>query len=225
MATSGVITGSMTAREIVTAAVDEIGYRDADIELQSSDAATCLRTLNWMLKSWQTQGITNLWRVQDVSITWPAATSEVTLDTNYLDLKDVRVRVSGIDRVLTRFSQSDYAEITTKAQAGAPIAYNLVKTRSTLMLRLWPVPAAETALYADGSRVVEDVSDLSQTLDIPQEWTEAVYVCLADRLPLSFKAGLSPIERAELKARAEGLYATLRAHDDETGSVFFGVDL
>lgn len=224
MATSGVITGTLTARQIVTAAMEEIGYHDANIPLDASDAATGLRVLNWMLKSWQTEGLTNRWRLEEVSISWTAGVTEATLNTNYLDLFNLRVRDSNnVDRLLEPLSSKDYAEIPNKSTSGTPVAYNIRKTNSTIALRLWPVPTATTSLYAEGVRIIEDLTNLAEHVDVPQEWLETVYINLADRLPLSFKAGLTPIERQELAQRAASLRRLLKVDDAETGSVFFGV--
>jgi hypothetical protein len=222
MATSGVITGLMTARDIVRAALEEIGVASVGVELSAADAAVALRSLNWMLKSWQADQV-NLWRHADVSITWPAATREVTLGTNYLDLVDVRVVLDGgTERLLTRWLDGEYLSLPNKDAAGSPVIYNINKTISSITLRLWMVPAAETTILAQGVRVVEDVTDLAQNLDLPQEWTECVYMSLAARLLRPFEVEASnPALAADVKANAASLYARLSSND-QPGSYFMG---
>jgi hypothetical protein len=220
MALSGTITDSLNAREVVETACELIHVKQSGIELEAADAELGLKHLNWMLKTWQTKG--GLWLSEDVTITWPAETAEVTLDTNYLDLSNVFVRTSGVDRMLTPYSDTEYAEIPNKTAAGTPVAFNVQKTRTTLKVRLWLVPSAETTVYGDGRRVIQDVTDLSHDLDVPQEWTEAVFYGLAKRLARVFP-GVDPAVMRSVSDEADRLYDDLNAFDEESGSVSFGV--
>lgn len=220
MTTSGVTTSSLTAREIVESACELIGVKDEGLSLGETDAAVGLKHLNWMLKGWQATG-RNLWLTADFTHTWPAATATVTLDPGYLRLENVFIRVSGVDRPLTMYSNSDYAALSNKSSAGTPIAYNVNRTVSTLQVRLWPVPTSDTALFADGVRIIEDVTSLNQTLDVPQEWTECVFYGLAKRLRHVFP-GVNPQLADEVAAEADRQFASLSSFDEEGASLFFG---
>jgi hypothetical protein len=219
MTTSGVITGLMTARDIVGEALALIGASAMDETPSASAASQALRQLNWMLKSWQADGC-NLWRDQDVTTTWPAAASEALLDINVLDVFSVRwVESATNERELTRWERADYARLPNKAAAGSPTIYSPVRDRDAVLLRLWPVPTAGGTLKYEIARVVEDVTDLDQTVDVPQEWTEAVFTNLAVRLlPLYREPTQSD---ALLKARADELYARMR-DADRPASYFLG---
>lgn len=221
MATSGVITGTLTVRQVVHAALEMIGVLPLGDTANSADATAAMTHLNWMLKSWQADGLTNGWRVQEITYTHTAATATVALNTNYLDLMDVRRRVSSVDTPLERLSVSQYAEIPNKTQAGTPTCYMIRKTLSTLNISLWPVPSSNTAIYADAARVIEDVTALTETLDVPQEWLETVYTCLAARLMLPFRTWITdPATASKIEERAGSLYARLKGFDDENASVF-----
>ena len=218
MATSGVITSTVTVDEVIRAALQEIHVLPAGETASGEDAQDALRVLNWMLKTWQADGLQG-WRDADMEVVWPAATESATLDTNVHDLDAVRFRSSGIDRMLTRYSDREYAAIPNKSQAGDPLVYHVNKTRDTLKLKLWPVPASETTLYADASRVVEDVTALSQNIDAPQEWTETIVVCLAARLTTIHR--VEPSLALAVSQRAADLYDRLMGFGSEPGSVFF----
>lgn len=224
MATSGTISSTLTALEIITTAAELIGATPVGDELPAEQSALGLKHLNWMLKTWQADGACNQWRLEEVSIAWPAATATVTLDTNYLDLMNTRRRISGIDTPLTRYSISDYADMPNKTQAGTPVSYMIRKTASTLSVSLWPVPTAITTIMADAARVIEDVTALTQTLDVPQEWLETVFTCLAARLTRPFRTHVSdPVLAQRIEQDAASMYARMKAFDDEDGSVFFMV--
>ena len=226
MALSGTITSTLTANEIVLTALEMCSSIEPDDPAPPHLASLGLKHLNWQLKTWQTLGVCDGWRNEDLEITWPAATASGSLNTNYLDLDNLRVQDSdGIDTTLTRYSAQEYADIPDKTLAGTPTCYNIRKTRSTIALSLWPVPAAESTLIADASRVIQDVTDLAQDVDIPQEWMECCFYSLAARLALPCGLTTSdPARYGEIKARAADLFATLKSFDEETGSVFFGVD-
>jgi len=217
------ITSSMTAREIVTAAMrinGSIGLADTPT---ANEAALAITHLNWMLKTWQAYGLCNGWRVESIELSWLAATASATLNTNYLDLANVRYRsATDIDRDLTQISLAEYASLPNKAQVGPPTCYAIRKTQASIELNLWPVSAAVMTIAADASRVITDVTTLDQAVDVPQEWTETTFYCLAARLIAPFRVHISdPVGAQMTQQRAADLYAALKSFDDETASVFF----
>lgn len=225
MALSGTITESMTAQEMADTALELLGVTPPGESSSEEHATLALKHLNWMLKTWQQSGVCDGWRREDIEIPWPADTATATLDVNYLDLVNVRLKDSdGVETTLTQYSAQEYADLPDKATEGDPVAYHLRKQRTTLVLALWPVPTAATTIVADGSRVFQDVTALTQDVDIPQEWTEAAFYALAARLTVPLGTHLTDRARAdEIKERAGALYIQAKSFDEETGSVFLGV--
>lgn len=225
MTTSGSISGTLTVREVVQTSLELIGAQAIGDDVDPNIAILAIRHLNWMLKTWQADGL-NQWRVEEVSITWPPFIATATLDTNYLDFLNGRSRVGGFDQTMEQISTSDYADITNKASVSSrPLQYRVRKTTTTLEIALWPVPSVETIILGDGVRVIEDVTDLSQTIDIPQEWLETVFVCLAARLARPLRIHLSdPSLAATIQQDAQNAYARLRSFDQETASLFLAPD-
>ena len=86
------------------------------------------------------------------------------------------------------------------------------------MLYIWPVLASATAetIQFTYDRELEDITLVSETLDVPGEWWETVVYSLAARLIETY--GLpNPL----VTQRAEMLLFDALAFDRE-GSVFFG---
>lgn len=220
MATSGVITSSLTVRDIIKAAMDEVGALVPGEDPSADEAQTGLTRLNWMLKSWQIER-RQIWRWEDISIDWTADQASAEMTPACLDLTDLQVVVGGQDRPLQHISMAEYQELPNKTQTGTPTLYSTQKTRGSILLRIWPVPNVATTLKGNVVRIIQDVTSLDETLDVPQEWTEAVWVNLADRLPPSLKSAMNQLERQELTARAAFLVERLAALDDEHASVFF----
>ena len=211
MATSGVSGGLMTAGEVVRTAYEVRGAVGIEADVTGSQMDFGLKQLNWMLKGWQSDG-KDCWRLKDTTIAWTADTPEAELDDNYLDVLNLRFEDR---RPLERWSREEVAAgIVDKAQAGEPAVYCPWRERDRLWLRLWPVPATPAMLRADVLRVAEDVTAPSQTLDIQQEWTEAVIHNLATRL-----VGGDPRLLPILEQRAAELYRRLPQYD-LSGSIF-----
>lgn len=210
MSTSGTITSTMTARQIGRRALQKIGVLSSGETFTADEGEDIVSELNVMLKSWQTD--CNLWRELEDSVSVTAA--EVTLDPRVIDVIEARVD-TGYDRPLARWEWGEFVSIPNKDQTGTPSCFTLRKERDAIKLRLWPVPSEEFTIRYTAARVIEDVTDLDQELDVPQAWLETVILNLAVRLAPEFGGDANRIE-----GRAAELLAQMRDMD-RPASVFF----
>ena len=212
MTTSGVITGTLTVRQIVSKAYTLLGVKDAVTPLSAEDANEGMDSLNWMLKSWQADG-NNLWRREDTTMVWPLGVQTGQLDPQIIDILSLRWVLNDVETPMLRYSLEEWDRLPTKNDTGTPIVWKFIKLRSSVEVSLWPIPEVATTIYGDMARIVETVTDLDETIDLPQEWTEAVFYNLAWRLAdISGKTG----ERTNrVIANAQQLYQKLRGHDRE----------
>lgn len=193
MATSGTTSATMTASEIIQAALQELGVLSAGESPDGDDLELGLRSLNFMMKSWAARGVTS-WRNEDGTVPVVADQSEAVI-TNAIDVLDVRfVQAGGYERMLQRWELGQYRQLPNKATPGNPVAYAVDKAPSGVKLLLWPLPVTTSSLRYSYTRITEDVTDGAQTLDLPQEWLEAVYVALAARLAQAY--GVTRIDPA-----------------------------
>ena len=100
---------------------------------------------------------------------------------------------------MSRFERDDYTVLPNKAASGTPTIFNVEQNAGALVLNVWPVPTADFTLSLDIDRALDTVTDASETIDIPEEWTECVMSNLALRCCNIF--GVSPT--AELKEVAQ----------------------
>ncbi len=211
MATSGVTTGLLTGRDMVRTAYELRAAVALDGDLSMVQLDFGLRQLNWMLKGWQSDG-RDCWRLTDVVVDWTANTPEAVLDSNFLDVLNLRYEDK---RALERWSREEVAQgVADKAQTGAPTIYCPWRERDALWMRLWPVPPSAAVLRADVVRVAHDLTAPGQTVDIQQEWTETAIYNLATRL-----VGGDPRLIPAIELRAADLYNRLPQFD-LSGSVF-----
>jgi len=214
MATSGSITELLTARVFVTQALSLITVLGGGETPSADDAAQGLTQLQWMLKSWQADGC-NLWREEEETIVFPAATATVTLDPRVMDVQEARAEISPtFQRILDRWERGEYIVLPNKSAAGQPTIFYFRRLRDSVTLTLWPVPTTEINIFCTTARVIEDVTDLDQNVDVPQEWSETVTYNLAARLLDTF--GITetrPVLAASIASKAASLYDKLSGFD------------
>ncbi len=216
MTTSGLTNSTLTARQVANQAMTLIGALPSGGTMKAADAELCRVQMNFMLKSWQADGC-NLWRDQDALITWPADTPSGELDPNFIDVLDVRWVQSGTYlRTLLRIERGEYNRLPNPIAAGSPTQYCVSRGRTTLTMRLWPVPQEETILKCDVTTIIQDVTTLDDNLDIPQMWLECAYYNLAARIMPIFG-----LPNPEISNTALQLYAAMRDYD-RPGSVNMG---
>lgn len=210
MATSGQISGLMTARDIVRSALTRLGVIGAGEDPSANDMDNGIEHLNWMLKEWQADGW-NLWRTFDDSIVVPAGTATVTLDPRVMDvLSASRLQAVDYEMPLERWEIGDYDVLPNKAASGQPIVFVPRKNRDNYQLTFWRVPNVDTTINYTAVRVIEDVTDEDENIDCPQEWTSCVIFNLADRMAGDFGPEFI---RPDINRRAAQLYQQMRAAD------------
>lgn len=198
MPTSGETAWSLTAREIVTAALQENAIIALGRDPRAAEMDACLVRLNALLKSWRV----GLALEQGATVTVPADSASGAIDAGIDEVLAVRVVISATnERTLARWERDQYLSIPNKTSSGTPTAYYTSRTTAGTTLYLWPVPTVETDLKVDYLRLPETVTDPTETVDFPERHTEALYANLAVRCAGLF--GVQPSQ--ELFQRAERL--------------------
>lgn len=225
MALSGIHTGTMTAAELVTSAMQELGVLAIGEVPEGAELEIGLRSLNWLLKSWTARGLTS-WRETQGSATFSAAQVIASLASDVLDVTEARLIITAsaptYERPLQRWEDGQYRQIPNKQTPGQPTAYLITKTITGASMTVWPVPNASMTIAFTYSRIPDDVTDGAQTIDLPQQWTEACYLGLAARLAQVF--GVTHVDPNTAKfvvQRASALEALL-FDDDRPASLYMG---
>lgn len=182
MATSGQIGETFTVRDVVTQALRLITVLGSGETPSADDAADCMTQLQWMLKGWQADGC-NLWREEEETLVFPPDTKTMTLDPRVMDVQEARCLITtGYQRALQRWERGEYITLPNKESPGSPTIFYFRRLRDSVTMTLWPVPEIETSIFFTAARVIEDVTDLDQNIDVPQEWEECVVYNLAARM-------------------------------------------
>jgi hypothetical protein len=188
----------------------------------AEEGATGMERLNWMLKSWQANGA-NLWRDTEATATFGAGIATVTLDPRPIDVIEARVVIAPTNELpLGRWELAEYRQIPNKTSPGRPVAFTLNKGRDDVTMTVWPVPVAATDVIYSYARVIEDVTDLTQTLDVPQQWAETVWMGLAARLANTFGAARTDPASVERITQYAGILEQKLLDQDRPASVYMG---
>lgn len=198
MPTSGETAWSLTARDIVTAALQENAITALGRDPKAREMDACLVRLNGLLKSWRV----GMHLEQGATVTVPADSASGLLDEGIGEVLSVRLVISATnERLLARWERDQYFSIPNKTSSGQPVAYYTADSLAGSTIYLYPVPSVETTLKVDYLRLPETITDTGQTVDFPERYTEALYSNLAVRCAGLF--GVQPSQ--ELFQRAERL--------------------
>ena len=202
MTTSGTTVFSTTARDFVKNALLENGIIAFGDDPEAEEMAACLFRLNAMLKTWGARGLG--WKHEVYTASGTADTASITLPVYVREVNGARyVESATNERAMSRFERDDYAVLPNKAASGTPTIFNVEQNAGALALKVWPVPTADFTLSLDIDRALDTVTDASQTIDIPEEWTECVMTNLALRCCNVFGAEPTSelVQRAQLAER------------------------
>ncbi len=226
MTTSGQITYEPTTTEIIEAAYQCLGVAQEGEALTPFMWQCGLRGLNQLLQSWS--AVQHLWTATEGSVTLIADQPSYIVSPRALRILECRYRLNGIDVPMTMFSRQEYYDQPNKTTSPSiPVNFYFDPKVDIGTLYLWPCPSASAALqYTIHLTYVRflDIMDASnQTLDIPQQWIEAVTWNLARRLMTQFPVNDSNLAQIVIGTAGE-TYAALKAWDTEPASLFMQMD-
>ena len=87
--------------------------------------------------------------------------------------------------VMARLNRDSYSNLPNKTFAGKPLQFWLDRTLNEPVMYIWPVPDPANALgqvVTYVKRYIMDVGSLTQEIEVPQRWYEAIVYQLAARL-------------------------------------------
>lgn len=198
MTTSGTTEWSLTARDIITAALQENAILPFGETPEAAETEACLLRLNAILKSWQI----GLQLQAEATVTVPGGSASGTIAEDVETILSARLVQSATNqRTLARWERDEYLSLPNKASVGSPTIFYTAEQTDAATLYLWPVSATDITLKIDYLRKPETVTDINETVDLPQKYHEALYANLAVRCAGLF--GVSPSQ--ELTMRAERL--------------------
>lgn len=204
MTTSGIADWSLTANEVINSALgDELGVIGLGEQADADDASFALYHLNALLK-----GLADNAHLETIgTVTIPANDASGILSADVQDVVSARI-LTTYERPLARFERDEYLSLPNKTASGEPTCFYVSRQRDAVTMYVWPVPTVETTIRIDYHRRIEVVTDIAETLDLPEEYLPALVANLAARCAGRFR--ISPNEMPELFNRAQTLMRELQ---------------
>lgn len=234
MATSGSTNFSINRDQLITDSFELIGAKAADEALTNSELQSASRTLNMMLKAWQTDGL-QLWLRRSVSVPLVASQTSYTMGPSGADvtvgrplrlLKVMRKNTDDNEVELFKLTQDEYKEQSNKTTTGVPNSYYYDPQLTNGVLYLWPTPsateAAEYTLDVLYHKPTDDMDEATDDFEFPQEWYEVIKYGLAIRLAPIY--GLPIEERRQLYFEYKPMRDKLMEWDVSDVSIYFQPD-
>jgi hypothetical protein len=102
-----------------------------------------------------------------------------------LDQDTVLVGNTPNEIVMARLNRDSYSNLPNKTFTGKPLQFWLDRTLNEPVMYIWPVPNASQALgqvVTYVKRYIMDVGTLTEEIEVPQRWYEAIVYLLAARM-------------------------------------------
>lgn len=184
MAVSGTIsTTKFNVQKVIDHAFRRCRLSAQQITAELQDIA---RSNLYLLMSEMANKGYQLWALDYVTVPFVLGQGAYFLPAGTVDVLQANYRYTdGREVPLTRISQDDYNNLPNKTFAGRPVQYWLDRQRDAPVLRVWPTPgtaAAVDSMLISRQRHLMDVGELTDDLDIPQRWLNAVISDLAWRI-------------------------------------------
>jgi hypothetical protein len=208
--------------DVITEAFHRCGIDPS--EVSQVDLISARRSLEFMFAGWSNQGV-NLWAVDLLVYDIVPLQEQIVLPANTAFLLQVFSRVpqtadslsQDLDLIMAPISRAEYAALPMKDQTSyRPTQFYFERTQPPSIYP-WPVLgqtySAKLMIYR--VRMQQDVTNLTQSLDLPNRWYDAVAGGLAYRLAGKHRDKTDPDTIARLKSEADDAYAIAASGDRE----------
>lgn len=222
---------TVTKEDIIKEALELCGVLAADEEPSSADISSVGRSLNMLIKAWQTEGI-NIWAVAELEVPLEQDKKMYTIGPDQdidVDWRPIRI-VDGvyrnsddIDIPLNIWSREEYWLLSDKESEGVPLNVYLNRRIDHGELYVWQLPSDDNSkLVLQIQRGLEFPQDDDADIDFPGEYFLAVAYNLAR--VIGFKYGVPPSVMDALVQEAERFKQEAMDYNREDTSVYIQPD-
>jgi hypothetical protein len=125
------------------------------------------------------------WKWTDLQGTLARQYCRVVASTGTLNQSDVFFGNTPTEIPMARINRDDYSNLPNKTVQGRPLQFWLNRQRDYPIMNVWQVPNgdfifAQIVCYV--KRYIMDVGTMTQEIEVPQRWYDAIVYCLAAKL-------------------------------------------
>lgn len=148
-------------------------------------STSAMRSLQLALIGWANKG-TNIWQIDQVSVSVAIGANIFPTATSTIDLLELNVVEFGRETPLAAISREDYMAIPDKTIRSRPTQYWVEKILPSPIIHFYPAAIQAYTFRYNRIRQTQDFDELTQTPEIPVQWTEAMVAELAARLAVKY---------------------------------------
>lgn len=144
-----------------------------------------------------------------------------------LDVTEFVIANTPSEIPMARINRDDYTSLPDKAFQGRPVQFWLDIQRDAPVIRYWPAAQLAYTFYQlvlMRKRYLMDVGTLTQTLDVPQRWYDAIVWVLASKLCFEIQE-IDPNLIPSIQQAADRALASAWTGEEDSSPVFFRVNL
>ena len=170
-----------TAEIVTTVGINWLGA-SVPFDLQISPDNVVWETVKSVANPNQTAGE---WTWVDIDGSLATQYFRVLATSGLLDQDTILVGNTPNEIVMARLNRDSYSNLPNKTFTGKPLQFWLDRTLNEPVMYIWPVPNPSQALgqvVTYVKRYIMDVGSLTQEIEVPQRWYEAIVYLLAARL-------------------------------------------
>lgn len=216
------------AQTIIKDALVLVGGLEDNEEPSNEQLVFCLRTLNRLCKSWSKRGL-RAWCWSEITLSLVTSQQSYTIGPSGdlvterpLEIRNIRKIISGDETPIRTFSRQEYMDQPSKDTTGEPIAVYYDPQLTNGVLYVWQSPETGQSLKFDIKQYIEDFDSQTNNPYFPAEWLDAIVYNLALRLAPKYEVDME--ERMWLQQQASQILSEAEASDQESGSIFLGVE-
>jgi len=210
MATSGVVTLSKTAVELISSAYELARVKDPDETLTDKQSTVGKSSLNKLIKFFQKDGL-QLWAIKKDSITLTQSSSSYTCGPSGTGLSERPLRIVEAfyrdgtqDTPLEQVSRQEYYELGDKSTDGRPHQFYYDPQLTSGVLYIYnpaDANAAGDTIHLVYHRPFEVINSLTDEFDFPEEWYIVLEYNLA--VDLALRNGIKQSRISMLEGKAQ----------------------
>lgn len=182
-----------TAREVVfssTTFVTTVGIKwsasSVPVAFERSDNG-----LTWTTVQTETPSASaGEWTWYDLNSSVASVYFRVRATTGNLGFSEIYLGNTPTEIPLARMNRDDYTNLPNKSfQSNRPLQFWFDRQVSQPVMHMWPVPNAQAETYQIvlwRQRYIMDVGNMTQEIEVPQRWYEAIVSMLAAKLALEY---------------------------------------
>jgi len=174
-----------------TTAVTTVGIKwsatSVPVALQRSDDGVTWTTIQTEVPS----ATTGQWTWFDLATSIASLYFRVLAATGTLSFDQIYLGNTPTEIPLARMNRDDYTNLPNKSfQSNRPLQYWLDRQVQSPVMNLWPVPNAAASvqqIVVWAQRHIMDVGTMTQQIEVPQRWYEAIVSMLAAKMAMELE--------------------------------------